>query len=272
MQNSDLREEKAYFFYQYEFVAEEETNRRTYLWRGDLVTVRPSFFSVVYQHGGKGRVIPQRNSRQCLQQTCLQKIWNRSIVDTFWSQRFVCVAFDIHLRSYSYRENGGRGNFVERFGGEHVVYLKACEAYYLLHWQSLNPEFWTQNIHHCCYQRCQPLQIKNLESFLKWHLTLPPHHRTLPPPPPPFPPRPIRHHGCFTKKILEILVRNFRSVRTMCGKQPMFYPWYWHMIDLVPNCFCYVQGWSHVEVSLWLILIQLGPVPQKTVKSLTLRI
>ena len=207
MQNSDLKEERAYFFINMNWWHWEETNRRTSPRRGDLVTVRPSFFRLSwYQHGRKGRVIPQRNSRQCLQQTCLQKIWNRSIVDTFWRQRFVCVSFDIHLRSYSYRENGGRGNFVERFGGEHVIYLKACEAYNLLYWQSFNPGCWTQDVHRSCYQRCQPLQIKNLESFLLY-LTLPVHHRTLPPNNLPW---------LFTiyKNILEILVGNFCSIRT----------------------------------------------------------
>ena len=183
MQNSDLKEEKAYFLsiWIYGRRGNQSTHRSPEGWSCHC---SPQLFSVVYQHGCKGRVIPQRNSRQCLQETCLQKIWNRSIVDTFWRQRFVCVAFDIHLRSYSYRENGCCGNFVERFGGEHVVYLKACEANNLLYWQSFNPECWTQNIHRSCYQRCQPLQIKNLESFLKWHLTLP-----LPPSPP--------KHGCL---------------------------------------------------------------------------
>ena len=205
MQNSDLKEEKAYYLSI--GIYGRRGNQWTHLSQeGRSCHCSPQLFSVVNQHGGKGRVIPQRNSRQCLQQTCLQKIWNRSIVDTFWRQRFVCVSFDIHLRSYSYRENGCRGNFVERFGGKHVIYLTACEAYNLLYCQSFSPECWTQDVHRSCHQRCQPLQIKNLESFLLY-LTLPVHHRTLPPNNLPW---------LFTiyKNILEILVGNFCSIRT----------------------------------------------------------
>ena len=48
-----IQRRKKHIFYQYESMTEEETKRRTYPKRGDLVTVRPSFFRLYTKMAAK---------------------------------------------------------------------------------------------------------------------------------------------------------------------------------------------------------------------------
>ena len=48
-----IQRRKKHIFHQYESMTEEETKRRTYPKRGDLVTVRPSFFRLYTKMAAK---------------------------------------------------------------------------------------------------------------------------------------------------------------------------------------------------------------------------